>query len=63
LSSYAIIQTIGQWFDLAVQGAIASGIKQVVVVAAGFDTRAYRLRALPDGETISYFYLHSALKS
>jgi methyltransferase (TIGR00027 family) len=32
-----------QWFDAAVQRAIADGITQVVVIAAGYDTRAYRL--------------------
>jgi O-methyltransferase involved in polyketide biosynthesis len=32
-----------QWFDRVVQDAIAGGlIKQVVVLGAGFDTRAYR---------------------
>lgn len=32
-----------QWFDGAVTQALDAGIKQVVQVAAGFDTRAYRL--------------------
>lgn len=36
-----------QWLDFEVQRAVADGIDQVVVVAAGFDTRAYRLRSLP----------------
>lgn len=31
-----------QWFDEAVASALDAGITQVVVVAAGFDTRAYR---------------------
>lgn len=38
-----------KWFDAAVQGAIAAGIKQVVVVAAGYDTRAYRFGASHPG--------------
>lgn len=32
-----------QWFDEAVTDALDAGITQVVIVAAGFDTRAYRL--------------------
>ncbi|WIA21539.1 hypothetical protein OEZ85_000736 [Tetradesmus obliquus] len=32
-----------QWFDAAVKKAIADGITQVVIIAAGYDTRAYRL--------------------
>ncbi|KAG2486967.1 hypothetical protein HYH03_014340 [Edaphochlamys debaryana] len=32
-----------KWFDEAVTQALDGGIKQVVVVAAGYDTRAYRL--------------------
>ncbi|EFJ51321.1 hypothetical protein VOLCADRAFT_103570 [Volvox carteri f. nagariensis] len=32
-----------KWFDTAVREALASGIKQVVLLAAGYDTRAYRL--------------------
>eukprot|EP00878_Enallax_costatus_P002294 GHUV01002469.1.p1 GENE.GHUV01002469.1~~GHUV01002469.1.p1 ORF type:complete len:300 (+),score=73.22 GHUV01002469.1:1296-2195(+) len=32
-----------QWFDAAVKRAIADGIKQIVIIAAGYDTRAYRL--------------------
>jgi len=32
-----------QWFDAAVKGAIRDGITQVVIIAAGYDTRAYRL--------------------
>lgn len=32
-----------QWFDAAVKRAIADGITQVVIIAAGYDTRAYRL--------------------
>lgn len=31
------------WFDQAVLSARHQGIAQVVVIAAGFDTRAYRL--------------------
>ncbi|GFR46595.1 hypothetical protein Agub_g8197, partial [Astrephomene gubernaculifera] len=34
-----------KWFDSAVKDALAAGIKQVVVIAAGYDTRAYRLGA------------------
>ncbi|KXZ54443.1 hypothetical protein GPECTOR_5g95 [Gonium pectorale] len=34
-----------KWFDSAVTGALAAGIKQVVIIAAGYDTRAYRLGA------------------
>lgn len=34
-----------QWFDGAVKRAIADGFKQVVILAAGYDTRAYRLAA------------------
>lgn len=33
------------WFDQAVQGATQQGLAQVVVIAAGFDSRAYRLHA------------------
>ncbi|DBA77721.1 TPA: hypothetical protein ACH3X2_008414 [Trebouxia sp. C0005] len=33
------------WFDQAVEGAIKVGLTQVVVIAAGFDSRAYRLHA------------------
>jgi O-methyltransferase involved in polyketide biosynthesis len=32
-----------QWFDAQVARALDDGFKQVVVVAAGYDTRAYRL--------------------
>jgi O-methyltransferase involved in polyketide biosynthesis len=32
-----------QWFDEQVSKAVADGFSQVVVVAAGYDTRAYRL--------------------
>jgi hypothetical protein len=38
-----------QWFDQAVSSAIAGGITQVVLVAAGYDTRAYRLAPIPTG--------------
>lgn len=31
-----------KWLDQAVEAAIGAGITQVVVVAAGFDTRSYR---------------------
>ena len=31
------------WFDWAVEGAKQSGLSQVVIIAAGFDSRAYRL--------------------
>ncbi|KAG2426758.1 hypothetical protein HXX76_012815 [Chlamydomonas incerta] len=34
-----------KWFDGAVTEALADGIQQVVIVAAGYDTRAYRLGA------------------
>ncbi|KAF8059655.1 S-adenosyl-L-methionine-dependent methyltransferase [Scenedesmus sp. PABB004] len=34
-----------QWFDEALKAALRDGIKQVVVIAAGYDTRAYRLGA------------------
>lgn len=33
------------WFDQAVEGATKQGLTQVVVIAAGFDSRAYRLHA------------------
>ena len=33
------------WFDQAVQGAKLSGLSQVVIIAAGFDSRAYRLHS------------------
>ena len=33
------------WFDQAVEGATKLGLTQVVVIAAGFDSRAYRLHA------------------
>eukprot|EP00775_Hariotina_reticulata_P003817 gene3817-4075_t len=32
-----------QWFDSGVEAAIEDGITQVVIIAAGYDTRAYRL--------------------
>ncbi|KAF6252539.1 S-adenosyl-L-methionine-dependent methyltransferase [Scenedesmus sp. NREL 46B-D3] len=32
-----------QWFDSGVKRAITDGITQVVIIAAGYDTRAYRL--------------------
>lgn len=32
-----------QWFDYSVAAAQRDGIKQVVIIAAGYDTRAYRL--------------------
>uniref|UniRef100_A0A383WF02 S-adenosyl-L-methionine-dependent methyltransferase n=1 Tax=Tetradesmus obliquus TaxID=3088 RepID=A0A383WF02_TETOB len=32
-----------QWFDEAMEQAFDDGIQQVVVIAAGYDTRAYRL--------------------
>jgi hypothetical protein len=31
-----------KWLDQAVEAALAGGIDQVVVVAAGYDTRSYR---------------------
>ena len=31
------------WFDQAVEGATKLGLTQVVIIAAGFDSRAYRL--------------------
>ncbi|GLI62698.1 hypothetical protein VaNZ11_005374 [Volvox africanus] len=34
-----------KWFDSAVRDALAAGIKQVVILAAGYDTRAHRLGA------------------
>ncbi|KAK9828813.1 hypothetical protein WJX72_002206 [[Myrmecia] bisecta] len=34
-----------KWFDQAVRMAIEEGISQVVIIAAGFDTRAYRMHA------------------
>ena len=33
------------WFDHAVEGAKKLGLTQIVVIAAGFDSRAYRLHA------------------
>ena len=33
------------WFDQAVTNAQQQGITQVVVIAAGFDSRAYRLHS------------------
>lgn len=39
------------WFDQAVLSARQQGIAQVVVIAAGFDTRAYRLH--PQGLQVS----------
>ena len=32
-----------KWLDAAVEAAADRGVRQVVIVAAGFDTRAYRL--------------------
>ena len=32
-----------QWFDEGMKLAIGDGFKQVVIIAAGYDTRAYRL--------------------
>ena len=32
-----------KWLDAAVEAAAARGVRQVVIVGAGFDTRAYRL--------------------
>jgi hypothetical protein len=32
-----------QWFDSGVEAAVNDGITQVVIIAAGYDTRAYRL--------------------
>ncbi|KAL6747756.1 S-adenosyl-L-methionine-dependent methyltransferase [Haematococcus lacustris] len=32
-----------KWMDAAVKDGLAAGIKQVVLIAAGYDTRAYRL--------------------
>ena len=34
-----------RWFDAAVQTASKQGMKQIVVIAAGFDSRAYRFHA------------------
>ena len=34
-----------RWFDAAVQTASKHGIRQIVVIAAGFDSRAYRFHA------------------
>ncbi len=32
-----------KWLDAAVEAAVTRGVRQAVVVGAGFDTRAYRL--------------------
>jgi methyltransferase (TIGR00027 family) len=40
-SEYVVIRT--RFFDDALMNAVESGIRQVVIVAAGFDARAYRL--------------------
>ncbi|KAL6745676.1 S-adenosyl-L-methionine-dependent methyltransferase [Haematococcus lacustris] len=42
-----------KWVDQAVTGALAAGIKQVVIVAAGFDTRPYRLA--PSDGSVRFF--------
>ncbi|GBF97576.1 S-adenosyl-L-methionine-dependent methyltransferase [Raphidocelis subcapitata] len=36
-----------KWFDSEVEAALARGVTQVVAVAAGFDTRAYRKGSFP----------------
>ncbi|KAK9830684.1 hypothetical protein WJX74_002499 [Apatococcus lobatus] len=41
------------WFDKGVKQAIADGIKQVVIIAAGYDTRSYRKDLHPPG--VKYF--------
>lgn len=38
-----------KWFDHGVRQAIRDGIKQVVVIAAGYDTRSYRKEMHPSG--------------
>ncbi len=42
-ANYIDARTI--WFDQVVEGATKLGLTQVVVIAAGFDSRAYRLHA------------------
>ncbi|MFF4736999.1 SAM-dependent methyltransferase [Streptomyces sp. NPDC001262] len=46
LANYAVIRT--RFYDDYLLGAVADGIRQVVLPAAGLDTRAYRL-PWPDG--------------
>jgi O-methyltransferase involved in polyketide biosynthesis len=42
-----------KWFDQHVQEAVTQhGIRQVVVVAAGFDTRSYRCAVIPSEQGI-----------
>ncbi|KAK9847030.1 hypothetical protein WJX84_012320 [Apatococcus fuscideae] len=41
------------WFDSGVRQALADGIKQVVIIAAGYDTRSYRRELHPDD--VQYF--------
>ncbi len=36
-----------KWFDEGVKHAIGDGIRQIVVVAAGYDTRSYRQELHP----------------
>jgi hypothetical protein len=55
-----------QWFDQAVSRAVADGIPQVVLVAAGYDTRAYRLAPIPSGPAagaeppVTFYEVHHA---
>lgn len=37
-----------RWFDDSVRRAVAAGVRQVVILASGLDTRAYRLAMSPD---------------
>lgn len=46
--SVPIIQVRTHWYDSAVARAVASGIRQIVLLAAGMDSRAFRLR-WPEG--------------
>lgn len=50
------------WFDQAVEGAIKVGLTQVVVIAAGFDSRAYRLHA-PGMQVYMFIHLCGQIKS
>ncbi|KAI8474183.1 MAG: S-adenosyl-L-methionine-dependent methyltransferase [Monoraphidium minutum] len=47
----------GEWLDGEVAAALKAGITQVVVVAAGFDTRSYRFgaEAAAKGQAVSFF--------
>jgi methyltransferase (TIGR00027 family) len=46
-----VIEVRTRWYDDALQGALSGGMRQIVLLAAGMDSRAYRL-SFPEGTRV-----------